>query len=101
MAALPETEGWIGIFANVKNSSSLLIAINDNGTGIKQSLLERVFFNSKEITENDRHRSPMGLKLTKAIVEQHGGELVFESNPGKSTRVQINLPIVNAIVVAS
>ena len=73
---------------------------NDNDTGIKQSLLERVF-NSKEITENNYHRSPMGLKLTKAIVEQHGGELVFESNSGKGTRVQINLPILKAIAISS
>ena len=100
LTALPDAGGRISLIASVENDSSLSIAIEDNGTGIKQSLLERVF-NGKEITENNYNRSPMGLKLSKAIVEQHGGELVFESNPGEGTRVQINLPILKAIASSS
>lgn len=94
LEALPEIGGRIGIFAKVTvNSSNLLIGISDNGTGIKKSLLDRVF-NEADIPSGERKsRSPMGLKLTKAIIEQHGGELILNSELNQGTQVQIQLPI--------
>ncbi|MEM8721365.1 MAG: ATP-binding protein [Cyanobacteria bacterium P01_G01_bin.39] len=100
LSALPETGGQISIFAHVKDSSSLIIAINDNGTGIRQSLLNQLFNSTEQNIDDRNSSSPMGLKLTKAIVEQHGGKLVFEGNPGYGTQVQINLPIMNTVVSA-
>ena len=100
LATLPETGGRISIFANVKDGSSLLIAINDNGTGIKHFLLEPVFNDKEIISEDGKGHSPIGRKLTKAIVEHHGGKLVFKSNPGQGTQAELNLPILNAIAPA-
>ena len=94
LEALPEIGGRIGIFAEVNvNNTNLLIGISDNGTGIKKSLLDRVF-NEADIPSGERQsRSPMGLKLTKAIIEQHGGELTLNSELNQGTQVQIQLPI--------
>ena len=94
LEALPEIGGRIGIFAEVTvNNPNLLIGISDNVTGIKKSLLDRVF-NEADIPSGDRQsRSPMGLKLTKAIIEQHGGELTLNSELNQGTQVQIQLPI--------
>ena len=94
LSALPSTGGRIGIFANVSaNNAELLLSVADNGTGITQSLLNRVFHDSEILAEAGQIRSPMGLKLTKAIVEQHGGKLLLKSKPGVGTQVQIKLPI--------
>lgn len=94
LSALPETGGRIGIFANVAaNSAELSLEVTDNGTGIKQSLIDRVFNGAEILSEEGQTRSPMGLKLTKAIVEQHGGELLLKSKQGQGTQVQIKLPI--------
>ncbi|MDJ0596077.1 MAG: ATP-binding protein [Pleurocapsa sp. MO_226.B13] len=94
LEALPETGGRIGIFASVSaNSTELLLEVTDNGTGIKQSLLDLVFNDEEILAEVGSTQSPMGLKLTKAIVKQHGGELLFKSKQGKGTQVQIKLPV--------
>ena len=94
LEALPETGGRIGIFASVSaNSAELLIEVTDNGTGIKQSLLDRVFNDGEILAEAGQTQSPMGLKLTKAIVEQHGGELLLKSQQSLGTQVQMKLPI--------
>ncbi|WP_019507882.1 ATP-binding protein [Pleurocapsa sp. PCC 7319] len=93
LEALPETGGRIGIFTNVVSDNELLIDVTDNGTGIKKSLIDG-FFNSAEILSGTQQsRSPMGLKLTKEIVEQHGGELTLNSELNQGTQVQIKLPI--------
>ncbi|VEP14134.1 Integral membrane sensor signal transduction histidine kinase [Hyella patelloides LEGE 07179] len=95
LSALPETGGRIGIWAKVTaNRAELLLAVTDNGTGIKQSLLERAFNGVEVVSEAGQNRSPMGLKLTKAIVEQHGGKLLVKSKPDQGTQVQIKLPII-------
>ena len=46
-------------------------------------------FDPPESAEDPR----VGLALTKAIVEQHGGSLGVESEPGGGTYAQIRLPL--------
>lgn len=46
------------------------------------------------VTRRGADESPRtGLILTKAIVEQHGGDLEIDSEPGEGTYVQIRLPL--------
>ncbi len=65
----------------------------DNGAGIKQSLLDRAFMDEEILAEVGQNQSPMGLKLTKAIIQQHGGELILHSEPGRGTQVPMKLAI--------
>jgi acyl-CoA reductase-like NAD-dependent aldehyde dehydrogenase len=44
-----------------------------------------------EVREDDRPR--VGVAQTKAIVEQHGGHLEIESEPGQGTYVRLGLPL--------
>jgi hypothetical protein len=44
-----------------------------------------------EVREDDRPH--VGVALTKAIVEQHGGHLEIESEPGQGTYVRLGLPL--------
>ncbi len=86
LAALPEQGGRLGIRTLVvADGKELLIEVADNGSGIKQSLIAQTFDTEQQIG--------VGLALTKAIAQQHGGQLKIDSEPGKGTNVQIHLPI--------
>ncbi|NDJ23381.1 HAMP domain-containing protein [Nostoc sp. B(2019)] len=92
LSALPELGGRIGIRSSLNtktDTTELLIEVADDGTGSEQRLINRAF----ATFEDDRKQRPsVGLKLTKAIVEQHGGHLMIDSEPGLGTYVQIRLP---------
>ena len=91
LAALPEQGGRIGLRTRIDpDATQLLIDVADNGKGIKQPAIERVF--SPTVTTNGQ-RAGVGLTLSKAIVEQHGGQLTIDSEPGQGTYVQISLPL--------
>ena len=56
-------------------------------TGAEQFLIDEAL----EATEGDG-RPRVGLTLTKAMVEQHGGDFGIDSVPDEGTYVQIRLP---------
>lgn len=91
IAALPESGGQLGIRSRSSDDGTqLLIEVADNGAGAEQPLINRAFAN---LDSEPLQRPSVGLKLTKAIVEQHGGELAIDSQPGVGTYVQIKLPL--------
>ncbi|HEV8160711.1 MAG TPA: ATP-binding protein [Pyrinomonadaceae bacterium] len=85
LKALPESGGKLGLRARLQNTD-LLIEVADNGAGAENLSLD-------EIDIAGRHDYRTGLKLTKAIVEQHGGKMKINSEPGKGTYVQMSLPL--------
>lgn len=68
----------------------LEVQFTDNGPGIAPEHLERLFepfFSTKEAGTG------LGLSIAKQLVEQHNGELLVESEPGKGTCFTIHIPI--------
>jgi PAS domain S-box-containing protein len=66
--------------------------VEDHGTGIATGLLGRVF--DPFFTTKPRDRGTgIGLTISHRIVQDHGGRLVVESEPGAGTRVTMDLPI--------
>jgi hypothetical protein len=63
----------------------LSITIEDNGTGMKPDLLERVL--DPFVTTRTTRRVGLGLSLFQQAVRQAGGELTIDSVPGRGTRV--------------
>jgi len=68
----------------------VVISVSDNGPGIPAERQEAVFeaFNS---TKGQRGTG-LGLAVTKKIVEEHGGRIDLESQPGEGTTVVLALP---------
>lgn len=67
----------------------VVLAVSDSGRGIAPDHLERIFdpfFTTKE------EGTGLGLPICRQIVEQHGGTMDIESEPGKGTRVVVLLP---------
>ena len=92
LSALPEAGGRLGLRSRVsEDGADLLVEVADDGEGAEQSLIDEAFEADSDDAPDGRLR--IGLALTRAIVEQHGGELVVESVPGGGTYARIRLPL--------
>lgn len=72
--------------------------IEDQGQGISREDMDKLFVPFSKIgTKPTQGESSTGLGLfiVKKIVEEHRGEIVLESEPGKGTRFIIKLPILS------
>ena len=69
--------------------------VENPGPGIGPRDLERLFTRFQQLDGSDGRRrggTGLGLAISKAIVEQHGGRIGVESEPGRSTRFWFELP---------
>ncbi len=75
-------EGDINITVTL-DSSKVWFEVSDNGTGIEESSLDRIF-DIFYLTDNHRTDAKrgmgLGLAICKAIVNMHGGEIYAENN---------------------
>jgi PAS domain S-box-containing protein len=86
-----EEKGIITISTAVEKQL-LLLSVTDNGHGISQSDLTRIFdpfFTTKEPGKG----TGLGLSICYQIVKEMNGNIEFESEEGKGTKVIISLPI--------
>ena len=84
-----EKGGEVVLRATVKGDL-LGIQIIDNGCGIAPSNVERMF---RPYFTTKQGGTGMGLPMVRRIIEEHGGQITFESEEGKGTRFIILLPV--------
>ena len=68
-------------------------AVSDTGVGIATDKLEAVFVRFLQVAENDRRGIGLGLYISKAIVQGHGGRIWAESQIGQGSTFRFTLPI--------
>ncbi|MFU2209356.1 PocR ligand-binding domain-containing protein [Solidesulfovibrio sp. C21] len=71
---------------------SVVVRVTDAGSGIAPEIVSKImdpFFTTKRETGG----TGLGLSVSSNIVEEHGGRLVFASEPGAGTRVEMRLPV--------
>ncbi|GAB5468556.1 MAG: hypothetical protein Kilf2KO_15860 [Rhodospirillales bacterium] len=76
------------------------LSIEDDGLGMSPGVLARAvdpFFT----TDTARQRSGLGLSMVQGFVQQTGGQLLLESQPGEGTRVELLLPRALAAEIAA
>ncbi|MGB5363919.1 MAG: two-component regulator propeller domain-containing protein [Aureibaculum sp.] len=77
-----------------KTGKQVLISIQDNGSGIPKSVLDKIF-NPFFTTKPSGKGTGLGLSLSYDIVKAHGGELKVDTKEGEGTTFTIVLPANN------
>ncbi|MEX2116664.1 MAG: HAMP domain-containing sensor histidine kinase [Bacteroidota bacterium] len=73
------------------NDGLLLFRIQDTGPGIPEQIKDRIF--EPFVTHGKSRGTGLGLAITRRIVEEHYGEVQFETKQGKGTIFSIKLPL--------
>lgn len=72
-----------------KLKDEVKISIEDNGVGMTEETLSKI---SKIFYTTKQNGTGLGVALSKEIVEQHHGSMIYKSELGKGTKVNIFLP---------
>jgi CheY-like chemotaxis protein/anti-sigma regulatory factor (Ser/Thr protein kinase) len=86
--------GEISVTASLADGSVQLV-VRDTGIGIPPGELEDIFNEFHQVgtsTRGVREGTGLGLAITKRLVEQHGGKIRVESEPGKGSQFFVLLP---------
>lgn len=79
----------------VVDGNKVKVSVSDNGLGIPKELQDKLF--SKFYQTSALHRgigTGLGLYISKAIVEAHGGSISVNSEEGRGTTVTFILPMI-------
>lgn len=79
-----------------KKDSCLLVSVKDNGVGMTQETIDKLFSFSSMVssmgTDNERGTG-LGFLMCKDFVDKHGGKIWVESEVNKGTTVHFSLPL--------
>ncbi len=90
--------GTLRIHTSV-GDGSVLASFQDSGPGMSKETVRRIFdpfFTTKEAGEG----TGLGLTISYGIIEEHGGRIWAESDPGRGTTFFIELPIIAGTAAA-
>jgi two-component system sensor histidine kinase HydH len=66
-----------------------IVSVSDSGEGIPPEVVEKVF---RPYFTTKSKGSGLGLAICRRIVEDHGGTIILESEPGSGTTVTVSFP---------
>ncbi len=85
--------GSVEVTAELRDG--LQLAVRDSGIGIKPEDIGRImtpFGQIASVNSRNHQGTGLGLMLTKALTERHGGHLSLDSAPGVGTTVRVSFP---------
>lgn len=90
--------GYVNSFIEVnafRLGNEIVIMIRDQGEGIREEALERIFepfYRENDVNREEKGSAGLGLSIVKNTVEQHGGKVKMTSTLNRGSEVRIFLP---------
>jgi signal transduction histidine kinase len=73
------------------------IKVIDRGEGMTKEMIERL---KRPPFASRKGGAGLGVAVARALIEQHGGHLAYESAPGSGTTATIELPLAAVVTAA-
>jgi signal transduction histidine kinase len=87
-------ERWVRVRVRAGSTNDVgLIEVEDNGVGIAAELQERVFERFFRVNPEQKNGTGLGLAIAREAVEEVGGGLWLQSEPGRGSTFTVALPV--------
>ena len=90
--AMEQSEERILTIQSMAVGDEVLVRVRDTGTGMRPEVQERIF-ESFFTTKSSAKGTGLGMSISQNIVEQHKGQIRFNSELGRGTTFEIYLPV--------
>lgn len=89
LQAMPESGSFT--IRSKEQFDRVVLEFEDTGSGIPSGVLHRIF--EPFFSHGKARGIGLGMSIIQRIVEEHGGEIVVSSDPGKGTTIRFLLPV--------
>jgi two-component system sensor kinase FixL len=72
------------------SADEVTVCVRDSGTGIQESVEDRLF---EPLVTTKNEGMGMGLRISRSIVEEHGGRIWIENNPDAGATACFSIPV--------
>jgi len=79
----------------LQNASSITVSVADNGSGVPEDALSRLFepfYSADPSRDHKQSGYGLGLAIASSIIERHGGAIEARNQPGGGLEVSFRLP---------
>lgn len=90
-------QGNVTIRLRRHENDTLLISIEDTGTGIAEEDIQKIFEDFQQVSQDSwrrREGTGLGIPISKRFIELHGGQMWVKSELGKGTSFFFTIPVV-------
>ena len=92
--SIPQDRNGIIRIGMTINGDKVTVSISDNGSGIPEDLKKNLFIPNFTTKSSGMG---LGLSIVKRYVENAGGKVWFESEPGKGSTFLVELPVIYTV----
>ena len=78
-----------------RNDGAFRVSVKDSGNGVPEEFRDRIFEKFSQADSSDARQgggTGLGLSISKAIVDEHGGRIDFDTEIGRGTTFYFDLP---------
>ena len=89
---MEQSKERILMIQSMVEGDEVVVRVSDTGTGMRPEVQERVF-ESFFTTKSADKGTGLGMSISQNIIEQHKGQIRFNSELGRGTTFEIYLPV--------